>query len=92
MIIVLLLILVIILFSVIQLNVVQEMTIDFSLFKIGPFPMFYFVIAALLIGALCMLPTTIKYYRAYKKLLSYVRKKEKEELKFDKDETPIDFE
>lgn len=89
---ILLLVLVVILFSIIELNIVQEMTIDFAFFTVGPFPMFYFVIGALIVGALCVMPTTLKYYFAYRKALSYIRKKEKEELKFDKEEVPIDFE
>lgn len=93
MILILILVLVVILFSIIELNIVQEMTIDFALFTIGPFPMFYFIIASIFIGALCLIPTTLKYYFGYKKALSYIRKKEKEELKFEKElNNDINFE
>ncbi len=91
MILVLLLILTILIFSILELNVTQQMTIDILFMQIGPFPMFYFIIGAILIGALCIVPTTLKYYFAYKKILAYVEKKEKEELKVGDGDIPIDF-
>jgi uncharacterized integral membrane protein len=92
MVLVLLLILVVLLFSIIELNITQEMTIDILFTQIGPFPMFYFVIGAIIVGALCVTPTALRYYFAYRRILSYVKKKEKEELKFNEDEVPVDFE
>ncbi len=92
MVLVLILILVVLLFSIIELNITQEMTIDILFTQIGPFPMFYFVIGAIIVGALCIIPTALRYYFAYKRLLSYVKKKEKEELKFNEEDVPIDFE
>ncbi len=92
MILVLLLILTVLLFSIIELNVTQQMTIDLIFTHIGPFPMFYFIIGALFVGALCMIPVTLKYYFAYKKLWSYLKKKEKEEVKLNEEGVPVDFE
>lgn len=91
MILILLVILVVILFSIIEINITQEMTINFALFQIGPFPMFYFVVGALIVGALCMMPSILRYYYAYKRVLSELRKREKAEIQFDKEGNPLNF-